>query len=48
VIDRQPSMAGGALRLARVQVLLVGETKGELALLLRTSGDRWLVEGIYD
>jgi hypothetical protein len=45
-------MAGGALRLARVQVLLAGEEtaerKGELALLLRTSGDRWLVEGIYD
>jgi protein ImuB len=52
VVDRQPSMAGGALWLARVQVLLAGEEaaerKGELALLLRTSGDRWLVEGIYD
>jgi protein ImuB len=49
VIDRQPSMAGGALRLACLQVLLAGEgSAGELALLLRTSGDRWLVEGIYD
>ena len=49
VLDRQPSMAGGALALARMQILLTGEkTAGELALLLRTSGDRWLVEGIYD
>jgi protein ImuB len=50
-IDRQPNMAGGALRLARMQILLAGEESGgagELALLLRTSGDRWLVEGIYD
>jgi protein ImuB len=46
-IDRQPSMAGGSLRLARMQILLE-KSAGELALLLRTSGDRWLVEGIYD
>jgi protein ImuB len=55
-IDRQPSMAGGALRLARMQILLAGEKpsesgrSGELALLLRISDadSRWFVEGIYD
>lgn len=49
-VDRQPSMAGGALTVARMQVLLAGEKTGagELALLLRRSDGRWLVEGIYD
>jgi hypothetical protein len=28
--------------------ILLEKSAGELALLLRTSGDRWLVEGIYD